>query len=143
MRRRSALYVSVLVVLLFGVVILAGTRFRSLARQEPSFAIPVGTSGPALGADKDHIADVTLFRDIVRRQNPVVVSITTESRVNALNGNDLDSIRRAQEDLRRAVQTLADARSRKGTPASASASDGASGSGGDVVDAELVDEGKS
>ena len=60
----------------------------------------------------------------------------------ALNGNDLDSIRRAQEGLRRAAQTLAEARSRNPTP-TASGSDGTSGNVGDVVDAELVDEGKS
>ena len=60
----------------------------------------------------------------------------------ALSGNDLDVIRRAQEGLRRAAQTLAEAGSRNPTPG-ASASDGASGSVGDVVDAELVDEGKS
>lgn len=83
MRRRSALYVIVLVALVFGVMSLAGTRFRSLAKQEPRLALPVAASGSGEPAGQDHIAGVTLFRDIVRRQNPVVVSITTESRVSA------------------------------------------------------------
>ena len=55
----------------------------------------------------------------------------------ALNGNDLDRIRRAQEGLRRAGQTLAEAQSREPSRAG-----GTSGGSTDVVDAEVVDEGK-
>jgi molecular chaperone DnaK len=55
----------------------------------------------------------------------------------ALGSGDLDRIRRAQEPLRRAEQTLAEAASRQGPASGASSSQSS-----DVVDAELVDEGK-
>jgi molecular chaperone DnaK len=55
----------------------------------------------------------------------------------ALNGSDLDAIRRAQEGLRRAAQTLAAAQTRPASPTG-----GAPDGSADVVDAEVVDEGK-
>jgi serine protease Do len=91
MRRRSAAYLIVILAVVVGLGIVVGTRFVAPANGQSAGLESVATSGrPAEAGDA---AGVPSFRDIVRRQNPVVVSITTESRVSEsdlsqLLGND-------------------------------------------------------
>jgi serine protease Do len=89
MQRRSAAYLIVILAILGAVAIVAATRLRSSWNDSASTNDSantqgaVGTSGRTNDISNDEIAGSTLFRDIVRRQNPIVVSITTESRISA------------------------------------------------------------
>jgi serine protease Do len=92
MRHRSIAYLIVIVAVVSTVAIIAATRLgSSFGNQDNQTGTQgaVGTTGRTATATED-VAGLTIFREIVRRQNPVVVSIMTESRVRAPEFSQFD-----------------------------------------------------
>jgi serine protease Do len=79
MNKRFPAYLVIIIIALSAVAILAAARLRQGGPQPISAAGPSSTH-QAAAASGDVVGN-SVFRDIVRRQNPVVVSITTQSRV--------------------------------------------------------------
>ena len=79
MTKRFPAYLIIILIAVSAVAIVAATRLRQPRSESSGEAAPTPASQPA-AAIRDVVGN-SMFRDIVRRQNPVVVSITTESRV--------------------------------------------------------------
>ena len=86
------------------VIVVACTLFacgRTRAQQERTAASTqaAGTTGTrGASASRDDVVTTNLFRNIVKRENPVVVSITTQSRVRT---PDLDELSSGDDFFRR------------------------------------------
>jgi serine protease Do len=79
MSKRTAIYLIVVLVAVSTIALVAARR-QGNPSSEPASTPTSSNQAPAA---RDEVVGNSVFRDIVRRQNPVVVSITTEARVRA------------------------------------------------------------
>jgi hypothetical protein len=79
MSKRTAIYLIVVLIAVSTIAIVAARR-QGIPAPQPATA---PTSSNQAATSRDEVIATSVFRDIVRRQNPVVVSITTEARVRA------------------------------------------------------------